>query len=187
MSATGSSPASQASRPGTPLSGARFILFFATHSVIITYTSTSPACASRVYMSRVGAYRTPHIQDSTFLPSCFSIISVLPNDIQPTLKNTLTCRIENSTQTQSCYPTSGGDDAFVHFQYDDTLTHFYHSYHSVFAVLTTVVNIKLIPEPTCIFYELSVFYRLARSQLLSFILWCPRWDLNPHALSDLRF
>ena len=97
VSATGSSPASQASRPDTPLSGARFVLFFATHSVIITYTSTSPACASRVYMSRVGAYRTPHIQDSTFLPSCFSIISVLTNDIQPTLKNTLTCRIERTS------------------------------------------------------------------------------------------
>ena len=47
----------------------------------------------------------------------------------------------------------------------------YHSYLSVFAVLTTVVNIKLILEPTCIFYELSVFYRPARSYLLSFILW----------------
>ena len=56
-----------------------------------------------------------------------------------------------------------------------------------FAVLTTVVNIKLILEPTCIFYELSVFYRPARSYLLSFILWCPRWDLNPHALTSLRF
>ncbi len=80
----------------------------------------------------------------------------------------------------ACAPQPGGDCAFL--LYSHTL---YHSYISVFAVHTTVVNIKLIPEPSCIFYELSVFYRPVRSQLLNFILWCPRPDSNRHAFRHL--